>query len=142
LVEVLFKRINFESIMQYCMTKPRQVAYLKAKLYLLIQENISNFMEKTSEEMIVILHRKYCSNKSTNTTADTATPSHLEYKKESTHQEIIDLIDISSDDEDEYDCIDLTHFTGDDDFNDNAEDVGDSDENDFVNEDDDVMIVE
>lgn len=58
-LEVVYKRLNFENIIKY-MTKPRNVAYLKAKYFLLICENISNFMEKTSEEVIDILHTKYC----------------------------------------------------------------------------------
>jgi len=69
-LEVLFKRINFVNIMQYSMTKPLTVAYLKAKYYLLIHD-LPNFMQKTSEEVIVILHTKYCSDKSKNTSTVT-----------------------------------------------------------------------
>lgn len=136
-LKVIYKRINFENIMKYRMRKPQNVAFLKAKYYLLICENnISNLLEKPSEEVIKILHTKYCSNKSTKATTDRTRPSRTGYYKESTHQEVIDLIDISSDD-DEF--VDVTLIPD----NESDEiDVGNTIQNDFKNDDEDIMIID
>jgi len=60
--EDLVKRINFENVVQ-TMSSPRTIAWLKAKYFILVNENIEKFKEKTSEQIISILHDKYCKTK-------------------------------------------------------------------------------
>jgi len=57
--KVLFKRINFSNVLVN-MKIPRTIAWLKAKYYLLVNGNISEHGNKTSEEIITLLHEVYC----------------------------------------------------------------------------------
>jgi len=56
----IFQRINFQNVQQ-SMSNPRTICWLKAKYFLLVGENITKFEEKTSEQIIALLHTKYCS---------------------------------------------------------------------------------
>jgi len=100
--ESLFKRINFKNVLQ-TMSKPRTVAWLKAKLHILVNENIENFKEKSLEEIITILHGKYCTTK----LVDKDNKSN---EQQSTLKEKINLsIDLTFPDDDDFH--DLTHVS-------------------------------
>jgi len=58
--EKLFKGINFENVI-ITMAHPRTIAWCKAKYYFLVSENVENFKEKSSEEIVDILHGVYFS---------------------------------------------------------------------------------
>jgi len=58
--EHLFRRVNFENVL-LTMSKPQSKAYLKAKYFLLVNENVPKSFKKNTEEIIMILHDKYVS---------------------------------------------------------------------------------
>jgi len=68
--ECLFKRIDFENVLN-SMSSKRTIAWLKSKFYLLVNKNISDYVNKTAEEMISILHDQYCSKSSFNNKTST-----------------------------------------------------------------------
>jgi len=113
--ENLFKRINFENVVQ-TMTNRRTIAWLKAKYYILVSENIENFKEKTSEEIILILHDKYCKTKLVN--KDNKSNETQSFVREKINSSIDltllsddDYINDISDDEELHDYNDLTYLS-------------------------------
>jgi len=112
---ILFRRINFENIMQYRMSKPRSIAYLKAKYFLLVNENVQNFTDKPAEEIITFLYDKYCLKNS-------PVQEHITDNHEEASGQIIDLVNLADDDNDsinltylcDNDLIDLTYISDDD----------------------------
>jgi len=121
--ESLFKRINFENVVQ-TMVNRRTVAWLKTKYYILVSENIENFKEKTSEEIISMLHDKYC-------TTELVNKDNLEQNLDPEEESITKQKFNSS--------IDLT-FLSDDDYINNISD--DDDYNDFTHLSDDLDIAD
>jgi len=57
----LFTRINFKNVVKE-ISRRRTIAWLKAKYFLLIHESLEDVHEKTSEQIITLLHEKFCSN--------------------------------------------------------------------------------
>jgi len=102
----MFKRINFTNI---TMKRPRTVAWMKSKYFLLVNENVSEYNNKTSEEIITMLHKQYCSNKIFENNEDTLEQEAciLDSNETSINSELKtatkSAIDLVSDDEDEID---------------------------------------
>jgi len=137
--KTLFKRINFENVI-LCMKKTRTVPWMKAKFYLLVKENISEYNNKSAEEIITILHEEYCYKKSFENNEDTSEQETciLDSNEISINSEIIKAtipsIDLISDDEDESELVDLTLIAdGDDDVTNDFDNV--ADDNDDVTND-------
>jgi len=109
--ENLFKRINFENVNK-TMTNHRTISWLKTKYYILVSENIEKFKDKTSEEIISILHDKYCTTKLVN--KDNKSNETQSFVREKINSSI-DLTFLSDDDsindisDDDYN--DLTHLS-------------------------------
>jgi len=115
--ENLFKRINFENVVK-TMSNARTVSWLKTKYYILVNENVENFEEKNSEEIISMMHDKYCTTKLLN--KDNKSNETQSFVREKINSSI-DLTFLSdddsisdniSDDEELHDYNDLTHLSG------------------------------
>jgi len=120
----LSQRINFTNVL-LSMKTPRTKAWLKAKYYLLVKENISEYNNKSAEEIITILHEEYCSDHTFENKRDALEQEACitDFDEISINSELnkltIPSIDLMSDDEDEIELVDLTLTT------DNEDDVTD-----------------
>jgi len=111
----MFQRINFTNVVE-SMKRPRTISWMKTKYFLLVKE----YENKTSEDIISILHEQYCSDQTFENNEDTLEQEACisDSNETSINNEInktsIPSIDLMSDDEDESELVDLTLIADDD----------------------------
>jgi len=125
----MFQRINFTNVVE-SMKRPRTISWMKTKYFLLVKENISEYENKTSEDIISILHEQYCSDHTFENKRDTSeqeaciSDSNEVSIQIGIHRTTIPSIDLMSDDEDERELVDLTLIAdGDNDVIDDNDDA-------------------
>jgi len=143
----MFQRINFTNVLA-TMKIPRTIGWIKTKYFLLVKENISEYENKTSEDIISILHEQYCSDQTFENKRDTSEQETCiaDFDEVSINNELnkptIPSIGLMSDDEDESELVDLTLIADDDDDDTNVFDDVIDDNDDPYYEITDVMIID